>query len=238
MRRSISRTFSRYSPILRRSWGPTFASQAGGFLHHSVEDAAVAFDPRHPVFGGTARPEHPLEHFARVDLHGQRRGVRPPGERVHVNAAVVAVAGADQAGMVFNRQLHRGKDVVLPDGLRGDLIRGHARVCIAALGGLGPDAAQPSGRAERMDRGGIGRAMSAAADDGQAVAEGFQRLQNPRDLIAGAFGRGSPLVHDRAVGHVDESQARPGRSSGLPGQSLRRNHGIEQRERHGDAHSA
>ena len=44
---------------------------------------------------GAARPEHPLEYFARVDLHGQRRGVRPPGKRVHVNAAVIAVACAD-----------------------------------------------------------------------------------------------------------------------------------------------
>ncbi len=212
--------------------------QTGSFLCHRVQNAAVAFDTGQAVCRAAALPEHCLEYFARVDLHWQGRGRRSPGERVHVNAAVIAVASADQAGVIFDRQFHRRQNVILPDGQRRDLIRGYAGERVRALRWLGAHAAQPGCRAERMDRSGIGRAMSQAADDIQPVAVGLQRLQDRREFESRAFCGRRPFVHDRAVRHVDESKTRHRGGRGLPGQGLRRNHGIEQREGQGDAHPA
>ena len=84
-------------------------------LRDRVEDAAVLLDARQPLGRAAALAEHPLEHLARIDLHRHRRRRRAPRQRVHVDAAVVAVAGADQARVILGRELHRRQQRVLTD---------------------------------------------------------------------------------------------------------------------------
>ena len=45
------------------------------------------------------------------------------------------------------------------------------------------------------------------ADDDQRIAKGLERLQDRRELEAGARGRRRPLLHDHAVRDVDEADA-------------------------------
>ena len=136
-----------------------------------------------------ALAEHPLEHLARVDLHRHRRRRRPPRQRVHVDAAVVAVARADQARLILGGQLHRRQQRVLPDPLRGNLVGGDAGVGVDALRRLRPHPAQPRRRAQRVHRGAVGGAVAEPADDVEVVAERLERLQDRRELETRAFAR-------------------------------------------------
>ena len=103
MRRSISRTVSRYSatrfrspepspPCRRRTWSVT-ASRMLRWVSMR----------RRRLVGGGAVSEHPIEHDARIDLHRHRRRRRAPGNRVHVGAAEPDVARSDQAAVVLDR---------------------------------------------------------------------------------------------------------------------------------------
>ena len=122
-------------------------------------------DPRHPFRRRAAGAEQALEHFARIDLHGQRRGVRSPRQRVHVDAAVIAIARAEQAGVIFGRQFERRQYRFLAEMLRGDLIRGHTGVSVHALRRLRTHAAQPGSRTERVNSRRIGRPVPESTDD-------------------------------------------------------------------------
>jgi hypothetical protein len=92
------------------------------FLRHRVEDAAGLADVRQPFSRGAAVAEQPLEHDPRVVFHRQRRGRRPPGDRVRVLAAVAPVAGACAHIARFEGQLERGELRLLPELLRDHLI--------------------------------------------------------------------------------------------------------------------
>src|SRR5204863_6440817 len=75
------------------------ALEARGLRGHGVEDAlilAAANEARRSV---VALPEHPLEHLARIDLHGHRCRRRAPRQGIHIYTAVIAVARADQTGV-------------------------------------------------------------------------------------------------------------------------------------------
>ena len=63
--------------------------------------------------------------------------------------------------------------------------------------------------------------MTESADDVQAVAERLERLEDRRELEAGALGGGRPLVHDRAVRHVDEAEAGRGACAAVCASSVR-----------------
>ena len=142
-----------------------------------VQNAAILLGPQRAIRRRSALPEHPLEGLARIDLHRHRRGVRAPRKRVHVNAAVVAIAGAQQRRVIFGRQFNRRQRRVLPDMLRRNLVRRDPRVRVHALGRLRPHSAQPSGRTQRMHRRAVGRAITQSAHDIQAIPERLQRLQ-------------------------------------------------------------
>jgi hypothetical protein len=88
----------------------------------------------------------PLEHLARIDLHRLRRRGRAPRQRVHVDAAVVDVARADEARVILGGELHRRQRRVLTDGLRGNLVGRDAGKGVDALRGLRAHAAQPRRR--------------------------------------------------------------------------------------------
>ena len=110
--------------------------------------------------------------------------------------------------MVLGGELHRRQQRVLADRLRGNLVGGDAGVGVDALRRLRAHAAQPGRRAQRVDRGRVGRLVAEAADDVQLVAERLERLEDRRELEAGALGGRRPLVHDGAVRDVDEAEAR------------------------------
>ena len=95
--------------------------------------------------------------------------------------------------MIFRRELHRRQRVVLTDGLRRDLVGGDAGKRVHTLRRLRAHAAQPGRRAQRVDRRRVGRAMAEAADDVHVVAEGFERLEDRRELEAGALVAGVHL---------------------------------------------
>ena len=119
IRRSISRTLSRYCVIVWRSDGAELDA-AGRRPRLAIASRMLRSSWMRATrsAGAAALAEHPLEHLARVDLHRQRRRRRPPRQRVHVDAAVVAVARADQARVVLGGELHRRQRRVLADGLR------------------------------------------------------------------------------------------------------------------------
>ena len=84
------------------------------------------------------------------DFHRQRRGRRPPGDRVPVDAAVAVVAVADEV-VLLERHLERQQRRVLADRLRRDLVDGDARLRTSAPSvRFGMDAAQPDRLAARM----------------------------------------------------------------------------------------
>ena len=76
------------------------------------------------------------------------------------------------------------------------------------------------------------------ADDGQGIAERFERLQDGRQFETGTARRRGPLVQDHAVRHVDEPQA-PGRRGGRLRRGRHgRHHRLEERKADGRAHAA
>ncbi len=156
--------------------------QRAGLGGDLVQNAAVLLGAQGPFRRRSALPEHSLEGLARIDLHRHRRGVRAPRQRVHVDAAVVAIAGAQQRRMILGGQLDGRQRRVLPDVLRRNLIGRDARVSIHALRRLGPHAAQPGGRAQRMHRRAVRRAIAQSAHHVHAIPERLQRLQNRREF--------------------------------------------------------
>ena len=122
MRRSISRTVSRYSATRLRSFAPrspcsrrTCPVTASRMLRCCSMRCSRSC-------GGARRRRTCVEDHARIDFHRQRRGRRPPRNRVHVGATEADVAGADQPAVVFGRQFERRQRRVLADLLRRDLI--------------------------------------------------------------------------------------------------------------------
>ena len=176
---------------------------------NAIQNAAVFLSSRHAVGGAAALSEHALENLARIDLHGQRRGVRPPRNRVHVDAAVVAIAGTDQTGVIFGCRV-RWKAAACPgrSSAAAILIGRDTRVGIGTLSRFRTNAAEPRGRAQRMHRRGVGSLMSQTADDVHAIAERFERLEESERIRSPAPSVfGVHLIHDRAVRHVHETRA-------------------------------
>src|SRR5690606_16941309 len=62
--------------------------------HHGVEDAAILGLARQALLDASALAEQALEDLAWIDFHRHGLGGRAPAQGVHVDAAVVAVAGA------------------------------------------------------------------------------------------------------------------------------------------------
>ena len=108
MRRSISRTESRYSASLLRSPGPSARRSAGELLGDRVENAAIPPEAAEPRFalGAVAGAEQAFEDRARVGLHRQRRLGVAPGDRGAVGAAVAVLALAHQV-VRLERELER-----------------------------------------------------------------------------------------------------------------------------------
>ncbi len=137
MRRSTSRTVSRYWPTLARSAGPSVSSEAGDVVLHEVEQAGPAARAR-PARSALLppSPKRRLEHEPRMRLGRQRRRRRRPGQIVLVDAGVAVVALADGLQHV-HRQFERRQLRLPADLLGGDLVDRRAEVVVGALGVLG-----------------------------------------------------------------------------------------------------
>src|SRR5215472_4270741 len=129
--------------------------------------------------------------------------------------------------MIFGSQFERRQRRLLPDMQRGDLVRGDTRVGAGSLCGLRADAAQPGCWAERVYGGRISGFMAQARDDIEPAAEWFEWFEDTSELEIRAFFLRSPLIHDRAVRNVNESQAGQGIGSGAGLGRERGNHGIK-----------
>ena len=184
MRCSISRTLSRYSSSRRLVARPEAALEIAEVLGHRVEDAGVLPGTRHSLRVRAGTAEQALEHDARVDLHRHRRGLRRPRDGVHVGAGVARAAAADVAVEVLGRHLDRRERRVAADLLARSPDRPSAQAEVLPLGLLGDGAAQPRGR-----RGGVAVVDARAiqvADDDQVLLERLERLQDRREVEAGA----------------------------------------------------
>jgi hypothetical protein len=209
---------------------------------HRIEDAPVLAQAREPLLGigGVAVAEEALEHDARLRLHRHGRRLVAPRDRVEVRAAVALLADADQ--LVLHAQLERSERCAAAQLVGDDLIERHARLEVRALGLLRMHA-----REERRARTGmvadgpfareqrVRVAERQSAHDEHAIAERRQRRHDRRQLEAGAFPGGRPLVHDQTGRDVDHRQALD-RAGGGAGE--RGHHAVEQRQRHAGAEAA
>ena len=151
MRRSMSRMASRYSLSLLLSRAPKPGSQARHVFADVIENAALLLHALQAGrrIGAFAVAEQALEHRARIDFHGIRRGGSAPGNRIGVGATVAGVAAAGQARL-FEADFERCQLRVLAEFLGGDLIRRNPGVDVRALGLLGMHAGEPGGAGARV----------------------------------------------------------------------------------------
>ena len=79
--------------------------------------------------------------------------------------------------------------------------------------------------------------MAEIADDIDVVAIRIQRLKDLCELETGTLLCRSPLVHGGPMGKVDRAESRSGIRCGLRLGRGCRNHGFQEGQRHGNAHS-
>ena len=217
--------------------GAEVAAKLRHLVGHRVEEAAVLLDAGEPGrgVGAPGVAEQPLEDGPRVGLHGQRGRRAAPADGVGVGAGVAAPAGthvvARLEGELERREL--GVPARLP---RHELVHRDPGPELRALGAPGGHAGQEARGPGLVDV--VGPLVAEPRHHEQAVAEPRQRLENRRDLEAGAVGRRRPLLHDDAVRHVDDAEPphRCGRGPAHRGQG--RHHAVEQRQRERRADAA
>ena len=231
MRRSTSRTVSRYWPTRARSAGPSWLLQAGDLLGDRIEQAGPLLQRGAAVGGAAAFAEQALEDDPRVRLGGQRRRRRRPREIVLIDAGVAVVALADGREQV-HRHLERRQLRLLADLLGGDLIDGRAEVVVGALGQLRPGRAQEGGVGGRV-RAGIGVPQLQVRDRRHVLLDRRQRAQDRRKLVEACRAGRRPAGDVAAHRHVDETEAaQPGRGGRRVGQGGHRgDHRVQQRQR-------
>ncbi len=188
-----------------------------------------------------AAAEQLVEHLLRVVFHGQRRCRRREGNRLAEAASIGAVA-LPAAAFDFGGDLNRRQGAVLSDMLGGHLVNG--RPAQGRLGLSRRNASKPSARRDGVDRRALGGPVMQVADDRHIFPKRLERLQNRLEVEIGAglvgrpgihFGAEARVVHDRAVGKVEEAHPRLGRGGGLAQGGGRGNHGAQ--EGQGDRHA-
>ena len=201
---------------------------------YEIENAAVALHPGKPHLGvgASARAEHPLEDRAWIVLDRQRCGGRPPGDRVGVGAACATVTVAEHR-VRLDAELERGDLGLFRQLPRRDLVHGHRVRHIGAVGDLvGHTGQEGAGRprvvSPALDQ--VGRLIIEPTADQHLVLERLQRPQGWWQLAERSFGRGIPIGHRHAVGHIKHTEACDRRRGGpaLCGQC--RHHAIEERQ--------
>ena len=206
------------------------ALQPGELAGDGVEQALVLAQPRlaRRPLRAAAVAEDRFEHRPRVPLHRQRLRRAAPGDRVRVDAAQVAGAGAGVVRPVHGH-LERG-DLRLPREVPGQqLVHRHVADDLRLVA--------PAARHPRQERaGGAGvdvvPARPESRQHGHLIAERRERLQDRRQLEARPLGRRSPVRHRHAVRDIErlEPVRRLARRAGGRRRGCRR-HRVEQRQR-------
>ena len=144
MRRSTSRTVSRYWLTLARSAGPSFRlSRAISSLNQSSRLALFRSAARRSA----VLPPSPNKTFKddpRMSFGRQRRRRRRPGKIVLIDAGVTVVALAHRLDQI-HRQFQRRQLRLLADLLGGDLIDRRSQVVVRAFRQLRLGGAQEGG---------------------------------------------------------------------------------------------
>ena len=164
---------------------------------------------------------------------------RLPRDRVAVGAAERRLAREHR---LLDRQLQRRQRRVLADVLRGDLVGRDAEVRLRPAlrhrrrSGTPPPRACGSRpprrrRRRRPRRTGCARPLTMLMRSRNG-SSGFRISVNAKPVPS--VGR-RPLVHRRAVRHVERHEPRLRRGGALPQRRLRADHRVEQRQRHGGA---
>jgi len=197
----------------------------------AVALAAVLFE-----LGGVAGAEEAVEHLARIDFLRDGRRIGAPRDVGGVSAAITGVA-VSSLGAALAADFQGREPRVPPELLRGKLVDRNAEVDVRA-GGL----ARLGSRKER--RGGTGMVAGAVAvgagfvggeagEDGQRILERIERLEGGGQLAKGAVGARTPIRHVDAVRDEEEAHAQRRLLLGDGGARGARQHGVEQRQRHG-----
>ena len=188
-----------------------------------------------PLGIGASIAEQPLEDHLGVVLHRKGRGRSLPRNRVPVSTTQVATTQA----RVLDHHLDRRQGRVLSDLPRSELVHGDAQTCLRA--GLRVGAAQEGGGRAIVVGGRrsptVRLRVAEIADDVHLAVKRFERLENLRQLEAGAVGRRRPLVHRRAVRHINAGEARPPFGRRLRQRRDCWKHRFEVWQRHRDAHA-
>ena len=209
--------------------GPEAAAQADHVGADRVENAALLAAARLAGggVGGLVVAEEPLEHRPRVVLHRQR-GLRvAPRDGVREGAtepAAVARAGEVRA---LQPQLQGRQRRVAPELAGRDLVH-RDRLGVPRAG---VHVGEEAGRGARVAAAADARRRRAVQprQHQKLVAERGQRLENRRQLEAGAGGRRRPALHDHAVGHVDGAEPHRARRRA---RAQARHHAVEERQGH------
>ena len=238
MRRSMSRTASRYSVNLPASLGPrprrtspilstTESSRLRLLFRRTARTAGSVLPPSPNIRSKTTRGLCSI---------GSGRGRPAPRQRVAVGAAIAAVARARALVARLQRQLQRAELRFAAELGREQLVHRYVRPEVVALLAERPrdGAGQVLGRAAPVHGAALGRqavlVLGQAAQDQQAVAERFQRFENRFELEGRALQRRGPLVDDHPVRDVHHAETldRPRRRAAQRGQG--RHHAVEQRQ--------
>ena len=196
-----------------------------------------SLDSSQTLFGGGAHAEHPLEHEPWIGFRWQRIRRAPPRHRIHVRAGVAVVACADDV-VAVDRDFQRRQLRVAADLLGDHLIDRRAGPHVCAFGLLRVRAGH-----ERWCRAWmlptdvplIGRLVVVQpCRDHHPIAERLDRLQGRRHLEVEAFGGRRPVEHVAPVPAVNRRES----GCAFRLRSQRRQHRVEERQRHCRTHAA
>ncbi len=233
-------------PLVACAERPLEARKAGRDV---IEHALLTFEPGHPVCrrGAFAVAEEAFEHGARVDLAGQRTGLRSPRHR-HVGARVTRVTVAGE-GRLFECELERCKLRVLAELPGRDLIGRDTELEVGAAGLVWVHARQPRGGRARVVAGavtkGASRDLRQAAQHDDVLAERLERLHRRAELEVGAdlprrpheLLRALVVAADDAVRRIYVTEPHRRFAGGLRERGQRREHRIQRGESHRGAYA-
>lgn len=218
--------------------GAQLAGDGLGGVAGEVEDA-IAIESAAGAGGGIEagidRAEEAFKDGAGIDLDGHGGVGFFPGQGVGVGATGAGVAITDHAG-ILAAQL-KGSDTGLAGEVFGGyLIESSAGVDVGAGGVFGDGAGQETaaGLGVSAALGLFAGEVGETGDEGNVLAEGSERGEDALEFEAGAVG--GPILHDDAVGDINDGDAaglRLGAAAGEGGL-----HGIEEREADGDTGAA
>ena len=212
-----------------------------GFAANHVENAflVAGFAGVTVLYTAVVVAEEAFEDGAGADFSRVRGRGGPPGDGVGVGAAVAVVAAA-ALHPFFAAEFEGGETGFAVEAAGRDLIDRDAGLQVATVGLFGVDAGEVVGTGATVITGTVAEGPTAvvgeAGEHEDVVAEGLEGLADAGEVCrkrdrasCGERCRGGhPLVHDDAVGNVEERGSGGRCGGGSAGE--RRDHGIEERQ--------